>query len=312
LEQGRVIKTTGKWHTVLDSNNKAVTCSIKGKLRIRGIRTTNPVAAGDKVEFYRLEEENTGVITDILERKNYIIRKASKLSKEAHIIASNVDQAFLIVTLVKPQTYLRFIDRFLCTTEAYRIPVTIVFNKIDLLEGDLQARLEKLIEMYEHAGYKCMKTSAVNHTGVDRLKDFMKDKINVVAGNSGVGKSALINAIDPELNLKTKEISKHHKKGKHTTTFPQMHPVSSGGYIIDTPGIKGFGLIDVDKEEIFHFFPEIFRKSGECKFYNCLHIQEPDCAVKEAVENGEIGQSRYENYLSIFFEENEKYRPKGY
>lgn len=312
MEQGLVIKTTGKWHTVLDSANREISCSIRGNLRTRGIRSTNPIAAGDRVEFSRSEHGNTGVITEILERKNYIIRKSSKLSKSSHILAANVDQAFLIVTLKLPETPRRFIDRFLCIAEAYRIPARIIFNKTDLYENKLISGMNELAAIYGKIGYKCHTTSAVNKSGIDKLKESMKDKINLVAGNSGVGKSTLINILEPELNIRTNEVSKYHKTGKHTTTFPEMHPLSFGGYIIDTPGIKGFGIIDIDKDELFHYFPEIFKKSENCKYYNCMHIKEPGCAVRLAVTNNEINKERYESYLSIYFEENEKYRQKGY
>ncbi len=312
MEQGLVIKTTGKWHTVIDSLNNKVSCSIRGNLRTRGIRSTNPVAVGDRVEFYRIEREGTGVITDILDRKNYIIRKSSKLSKSSHILAANVDQAFLIVTLKLPETPLRFIDRFLCIAEAYRIPAGIIFNKTDIYDNELVVRMQYLSGIYENIGYQCLATSAVDKSGIEKLKSTLKGKISVLAGNSGVGKSTLINIIDPRHNIRTNEVSKYHKTGKHTTTFPEMHTLDIGGFIIDTPGIKGFGIIDIDRDELFHYFPEIFKKSENCKYYNCMHVREPGCAVRQAVYDKEISEERYESYLSIYFEDNEKYRSKGY
>jgi ribosome biogenesis GTPase / thiamine phosphate phosphatase len=312
LEKGLVIKTTGSWHTVLDSEKKTIACKIKGRLRTLGIRSTNPVAVGDLVVFYRLPDESTGVITDRLERKNYIIRKASKLSKETHVLAANLDQAFLMVSLVSPRTTLRFIDRFLATSEAYEIPATLIFNKTDLYGEKLMDEMDELIKMYGSIGYGTITTSAIQKTGVSELKELMQNKISLVAGNSGVGKSSIINAMDPSLNLKTRPVSEMHETGKHTTTFSEMFELASGGYIIDTPGIKGFGVIDMDKEEIFHFFPEIFECSKNCQYRNCVHVNEPGCAVKEAVMNNELSLSRYESYLSLYFEDPGKYRVSRY
>jgi ribosome biogenesis GTPase / thiamine phosphate phosphatase len=312
LETGLVIKTTGSWHTVRDSEKKAIPCKIKGKLRKSGSRSTNPVAVGDKVEFYRLEKENTGIITGVLDRKNHIIRKSSKLSKETHVLAANLDQAFLMISLILPRTTLRFIDRFLATSEAYQIPAILIFNKTDLYDGKLMAEMEQLAEMYGNIGYESVKTSAVQKKGIDELRFRMKNKINLVAGNSGVGKSSIINAMDPYLDLKTRPVSEIHKTGKHTTTFSEMFELSSGGYIIDTPGIKGFGIIDMDKKEIFHFFPDIFALSQDCQYYNCLHINEPNCAVKTAVEENKLSLSRYESYLSLFYDDTGKYRTTKY
>jgi ribosome biogenesis GTPase / thiamine phosphate phosphatase len=312
LEKGLVIKTTGSWHTVLDSDKKTIACKIKGRLRTLGIRSTNPVAVGDLVEFYRLPGESSGVITDRLQRKNYIIRKASKLSKETHVLAANLDQAFLMISLVSPRTTLRFIDRFLATSEAYEIPATLIFNKTDLYNWKLMAEMDELMNLYGSVGYGTVRTSAIQKTGVSELKEMMKNKISLVAGNSGVGKSSMINAIDPSLNLKIRPVSEMHETGKHTTTFSEMFELSSGGYIIDTPGIKGFGVIDMDKEEIFHFFPEIFECSRNCQYNNCVHINEPGCAVKEAVKNNKLSLSRYESYLSLYFEDPGKYRVSRY
>jgi ribosome biogenesis GTPase / thiamine phosphate phosphatase len=312
LETGLIIKTTGSWHLVLDSEKNTVSCKIKGKLRISGIRSTNPVAVGDRVEFYRLPNENTGIITGILDRKNYIIRKSSNLSKETHVLAANLDQAFLMISLVSPRTTLRFIDRFLATSEAYQIPSILIFNKIDLYNEKLTGEMAQLSKMYSSIGYDCISTSALHKTGIDELTEKMKDKISLVAGNSGVGKSSIINAMDPSLNIKTRAISGIHETGRHTTTFSEMFELATGGYIIDTPGIKGFGVIDFDKEEIFHFFPDIFAHSGKCQYHNCVHINEPNCAVKKAVENSELSFSRYDSYLSLYFDDPGKYRVSKY
>lgn len=307
-----MIKTTGSWHTLLDSRKRTLPCKIKGKLRTRGIRSTNPVAVGDRVEFYRLEAENTGIITEILDRKNYIIRKASNLSKEIHVLAANLDQAFVMVSLSQPRTTLRFIDRFLATSEAYEIPAILIFNKTDLYGEELTREMEELSDMYRTIGYETVMTSALQNKGVDKVSEMMKDKISLIAGNSGVGKSTLINAMDPSLNLKTRPVSEAHDTGRHTTTFSEMFELASGGYIIDTPGIKGFGTIHMDKDEIFHFFPEIFAVSKNCRYYNCLHINEPDCAVKKALEEGKVSRSRYESYLSLYHEDPGKYRVSRY
>ncbi len=307
-----VIKTTGSWHTVLDEKKETVPCRIKGKLRTSGIRSTNPVAVGDNVIFRRLERENTGIITEILDRKNYIIRKASKLSKESHVLAANLDQAFLMISLTRPRTTLRFIDRFLATSEAYEIPSVIIFNKTDLYNEELTAEMEELADMYGKIGYESVRTSAVDRRGVGELISRMKGRISLVAGNSGVGKSSIINAMDPTLNLKTRPVSEYHKTGRHTTTFSEMFELATGGYIIDTPGIKGFGIIKMDKDEIFHFFPDIFALSENCRYYNCLHINEPGCAVKQAAEEGRLAMSRYESYLSLYYDDTGKYRTTRY
>ncbi len=312
VEKGLVVKSTGSWHTVRDSKKQNIPCIIKGRLRAGSIRSTNPVAVGDNVEFYRLEKERTGIITGILDRKNYIVRKSSNLSKEAHVLAANVDQAFLMISLIRPRTTLRFIDRFLATSEAYRIPAILVFNKTDLYDGKLATEMDDLVSMYGSIGYEAVKTSAVMKTGVEELKNLMIGKISLIAGNSGVGKSTIINTIDPSLNLKTAPVSEYHKTGKHTTTFSEMFNLSSGGFIIDTPGIKGFGIIDMDKEEIFHFFPDIFALSGGCQYYNCLHINEPNCEVKNAVKNNKLSLSRYKSYLSLYFDDSAKYRTPKY
>lgn len=305
MAKGIVVKSTGSWYTVRLENGELAECRIRGRFRIEGIRTTNPVAVGDVVT---VEASNEGyVITGIDQRKNYIIRKSTNLSKESHIIASNVDQALLIVTVNHPVTSTVFIDRFLAGTEAYNIPAILVFNKVDLYDEDDRAMMGGLMLIYKQIGYTCYGVSAVTGENVDKIRDLLKDKITVLSGLSGVGKSSLINRIEPTLDLKTASISNAHDSGKHTTTFAEMFPLSGGGYIVDTPGIRSFGTIDMKKEEISHFFPEIFAKAAECRFYNCTHTHEPGCAVLEAVENDEISESRYASYLSMM-EESGKYR----
>lgn len=292
----------------MHNSGKIIECTIKGKFRVKGIRTTNPVAVGDRVKFIISGKDNTGVITELLERTNYIIRKSSNLSKESQIIAANVDQVFLMVTIKLPETPVEFIDRFLITTEAYRIRTMIVFNKTDLYNQYDTERMESLIEMYTEIGYNCITISVKNGTGIEILIDAVKDRISLLSGNSGVGKTTLLNYLNPALNLKTEEISEYHRQGKHITTFPEMHPMPFGGYIIDTPGIRGFGVIDMERSEIYHFFPEIFRISRDCRFNNCLHLEEPGCAVIKAVESGEINPLRYRSYFNILEDENRKYR----
>ncbi|MDQ2179353.1 ribosome small subunit-dependent GTPase A [Marinifilum breve] len=307
MKEGLVIKSTGSWYTVKTNDGEIHNCRIKGRFRMEGIRTTNPIAVGDRVNFE--EDKESKVIVSIHDRKNYIIRKSSNLSKHSQIIASNVDQAFLIVTVNYPLTTTTFIDRFLAAAEAYRIPVRLIFNKIDRYRPNDMDRLDELKGIYEKIGYKCYEISAKNGTHLDIIKDALKDNINLLSGHSGVGKSTLINAIQPGLDLKTGEISEAHSQGKHTTTFSEMFELDFGGYIIDTPGIRGFGTIDMEKEEMSHFFPEIFETSQECQFNNCSHIHEPKCAVKAAVEAGEISITRYESYLGMVMEdEDSKYR----
>ncbi|MGZ4034683.1 MAG: ribosome small subunit-dependent GTPase A, partial [Bacteroidia bacterium] len=287
--KGVVIKSTGSWYTVLTEQEFIIECRIKGVFRIKGIKTTNPIAVGDKVEF-EMEEDGRGVIHSIADRKNYIIRKSINLSKQSHILAANVDQAFLVVTLAFPRTSAGFIDRFLLTAEAYHIPAKIIFNKVDLFENDaaLMKELDGFISIYEKIGYKCFKVSATKKTDIETLRNLSKGKITLISGHSGVGKSTLVNAMDSNLNLKVGEISDAHNKGKHTTTFAEMHPLSYGGFIIDTPGIKELGLVDMEKEEISGYFPEMHALKNQCKFNNCIHLNEPKCAVIEAVEKGEI------------------------
>lgn len=299
MKKGLVIKSTGSWYSVKLLDGTIVPCRIKGKFRLQGIQTTNPVTVGDVVQI-ELQEDENGMIVKIEPRKNYIIRKSVNLSKKAHIIASNIDLAFLVVTVNYPKTYLNFIDRFLVTAEAYHIPTVLIFNKIDLLSKTELEELETLIQIYSKIGYQCIKTSVEKKVNIEEVKTMMTHKTSVFSGNSGVGKSSLINLIDQSLNIKTSDISDSHNQGKHTTTFAEMHELKFGGHIIDTPGIKGLGIIDIEKEEIHHYFPEMRKRMNECKFNNCVHVNEPACAIKEALEKGEIADFRYENYLNLF------------
>jgi len=308
LEKGIVIKSTGSRYRVLCGSGNIVECTIKGKFRIRELRTTNPVAVGDNVLFEFEKGGITGVITELLERKNHLLRKASNLSKESQIIAANIDQLFLMITIILPETPVEFIDRFLITAEAYRVPACIIINKTDLYGAPEKERMEQIVSMYSKIGYECFLVSVKQNDGLDRLREKLKDRITLLAGNSGVGKTTLLNVLNPSLNLKTGEISDYHKQGKHITTFPEMHKMPFGGYVIDTPGMRGFGVVDMQRNEIYHFFPEIFRISKECRYNNCLHLDEPECAVRKAVDNGEIDQLRYRSYINILEDENSKYR----
>jgi ribosome biogenesis GTPase len=308
LEEGVVIKSTGSHYRVMFDGDKIVECTIKGKFRVSGSRTTNPVAVGDRVTFKIDPSDGSGIITRLIKRSNYIIRKSSNLSKESQIIAANIDQVFLMVTIKLPETPVEFIDRFLVTSEAYRISTILIFNKTDLYNDEETERMNYLISIYTSIGYKCLAVSILRKTNMDSLKESMKDRISLLSGNSGVGKTTLLNYLNPSLDLKTGEISEYHRQGKHITTFPEMHPLPFGGYLIDTPGIRGFGMIDMSRNEIYHFFPEIFRISKECRFHNCLHLEEPGCAVRTAVGNGEINLLRYRSYLNILEDENRKYR----
>lgn len=309
---GLVIKNTGSSYLVRTDSGEDHSCKIKGHFRLKGIRTTNPIAVGDRVGI-TVNPDGSAYITEIMPRKNYIIRRASNLSKEAHIIAANLDQACLIVTLANPVTSTTFIDRFLSTAEAYRVKAIIVINKTDLLTDPEDAELlEAVTYLYQSIGYDVIHTSARTGEGIDTLREALAGKTTLLSGNSGVGKSSLINDIIPGLELRTAEISATHQTGMHTTTFSEMFPLPDGGYIIDTPGVKGFGTIDYDKYEVAHFFPDIFRAAEECRYGNCTHTREPGCAVLQAVEDGRIAQSRYASYLSILDDiDHEKYR-KGF
>ncbi|MCK4751723.1 MAG: ribosome small subunit-dependent GTPase A [Bacteroidales bacterium] len=308
MEKGTVIKSTGSWYTVKLKDNRIVRCSIRGVFRIKGIRATNPVAVGDHVVFEWSEDRGTGIIISIDERTNYIIRKSSKLSSEYQLIACNVDVAWLMISMIQPRTLTAFIDRFLVSAEAYRIPVIILFNKTDLYGKAETMEMEELWSIYTAVGYKCLKLSLQTREGINEVKEEMIGKVNVISGNSGVGKSTLINILDPTIRLKIGDISEYHQAGKHTTTFAEMFELDSGIRIIDTPGIRGFGTIDIERSELFHFFPEIFRASKLCRYHNCMHLNEPDCGVKRAVGEGSVSESRYVNYLMLMEEDPGKYR----
>lgn len=308
MANGLVIKNTGSWYTVKTDEGTVIECKIKGNFRLKGIRSTNPVAVGDRVSIVR-NAEGTAFITEICDRRNYIIRKSPNLSKQSHIIAANVDQAFLIVTVNYPQTSTTFIDRFLASAEAYRVPVVLVFNKTDALSAEELEYQDMMIRLYETVGYVCKAVSAVDDGVTDELAPMLKDKITLFSGNSGVGKSTLLNRLIPGANLRTAEISEAHNTGMHTTTFSEMLPLPYGGWAIDTPGIKGFGTFDMEPEEICGYFKEIFRFSKDCRFRNCTHTHEPGCAVRKAVEEHYISESRYNSYLSMLEDKDEgKYR----
>lgn len=305
---GLVIKNTGSWYTVKTDSNQLVECKIKGNFRLKGIRSTNPVAVGDRVSITP-NQEGTAFITSIEDRKNYIIRKSPNLSKQSHIIAANVDQAFLVVTINRPVTSTTFIDRFLASAEAYRVPVMLLFNKTDALEDEEREYQQMMIDLYETVGYQCLAISAANGSGMDKVRELLAGKTTVLSGNSGVGKSTLINSLLPDVQLKTAEISDAHNAGTHTTTFSEMLELPEGGYIIDTPGIKGFGTFDIEPEELTSYFKEIFHFSKDCRFNNCTHTHEPGCAVLKAVEEHYIAQSRYLSYLNMLEDKEEgKYR----
>ena len=307
---GLVYKSTGSWYTVKTNLGATYQCRIKGKFRLKGIKSTNPIAVGDIVDF-ELETNNddeTGVIHNIHTRANYIVRKSVNLSKQTHIIASNVDQVFLLITIDNPPTFTSFIDRFLVTAEAYQIKTVLLFNKVDTYDEETLDEVRYLAHVYRKIGYECIGISAETGKNIDKVKALMIGKVSMFAGHSGVGKSTLVNAIEPGLDLKTKAISSQHSQGQHTTTFAEMFDLSFDAKIIDTPGIKGFGIVDMDKEEVADYFPEFFELKQDCKFNNCLHKEEPKCAVKEALDNDEVSYSRYRSYLQILEGEDEHYR----
>lgn len=307
-EQGTVIRSSGSVYGVRTADGALVDCRVKGNFRLKGIRSTNPVAVGDHVRFV-VREDGTAYITEILDRKNYIVRKASNLSKQSHILAANLDLCFLVVTISHPATATTFIDRFLAAAEAYRVPVVLVFNKTDLYNEAEREELGYLSALYESIGYCCLHTCATDGSGVDALKEMMQGKVSLLAGNSGVGKSSLVNAIAPQIAARVGEISKTHDTGMHTTTYTEMFEFMPGSYIVDTPGIKGFGTYDMEVEEISHYFVEFFELSKECRYSNCTHTHEPGCAVLEALERGELAPSRYQSYLSMLEDKEEgKYR----
>ncbi|MFY9241970.1 MAG: ribosome small subunit-dependent GTPase A [Polaribacter sp.] len=309
---GTVYKSTGSWYQVKSTDGDFHKCRIKGKFRIKDIKSTNPIAVGDKVVFdlEKKGDEETGVIKTILDRDNFIVRKSVNLSKQTHIIAANVDQVFLLITINNPPTFTTFIDRFLVSTRAYRIDTILVFNKIDSYEIEERAEILYLKDIYEAIGYRCVEVSSTENKNVDKIKEMMLGKTSMFVGHSGVGKTTLVNAIEPALNLKTKQISEQHKQGQHTTTFAEMFDLRFDARIIDTPGIKGFGVVDIDKYELGDYFPEFFALKQDCKFNNCIHTKEPNCVVKEALEEGKVSWSRYKSYLQILEgeEESEHFR----
>lgn len=297
--KGRVIQSTGSWYQVETEERRTYACKLRGQFKIKGIKSTNPIAVGDQVEFKWDEKREIGLITAIEERKNYIIRRSVNLSKRSHIIASNMDQALVVVTLSQPRTSTGFIDRFLVTAEAYHIPAILVFNKIDIYSKEELEELKAIRELYEKVGYPCLEVSALKGNNLDALRQLMLNKVSLVSGHSGVGKSALINALDPGKDIRIGDISDIHNKGKHTTTFAEMHHLDFGAHIIDSPGIKEFGLFDFEKADLAHYFPEMYELLQNCKFNNCTHVHEPGCAVKEAIDEDEIAESRYINYLNM-------------
>ena len=302
--EGIVYKSTGSWYLV-KCNNDFFECRIKGKIRLKDLDTTNPIAVGDNVIFEKdPKEKGQGVISEILPRKNYIIRKSVKLSKQSHILASNIDLALLLITKDNPPTSFNFIDRFLVTCEAYHIPVILIFNKIDTYNEDNLSKISKIESIYKSTDYQCIRISAKYGQGVDEISNYMEDKVCLLSGHSGVGKSTLINQINPELELKTKEISISHSQGKHTTTYAEMYDLKENIRIIDSPGIKGFGLVDISKYELGDYFPEFFKRKGKCKFHNCMHIEEPGCEIKKALENQVISESRYSSYVDLLSDQN--------
>jgi len=297
--EGIVIKSTGSWIVVRMKNGSTLDCKMKGQFRLHGIKHTNPVAIGDRVDVDQLQGDSHGMITKIHNRDNYIIRRATKLSKVTHIIAANLDHAYVVATLASPRTSNGFIDRFLVTAEAYHIPASIIFNKLDTYGDDLMVLLNELTTIYENAGYKCYHTSATKGTGVDQLREVLKGKVSLFSGHSGAGKSAMIKGIEPSLNPVVGKLSQVHQKGMHTTTFAEMYPLGNNGFIVDTPGIKEFGLVDLDTSEIHRCFPEMDKLLPLCQYHNCSHTHEPGCAVKKALDEGQVSALRYNSYLSI-------------
>lgn len=305
---GTVVRSTGSWYDVLTDEGQRLTCKVKGNFRLRGIRSTNPVAVGDRVVVTGATEQ-VPYIKEVLDRRNYIVRKASNLSKQSHILAANIDQALLVATIVRPETSTTFIDRFLACAEAYRVPVIIAFNKTDDLGPDERETMEYLQALYSGIGYDCLGISALKYAGLDSLRDMLCDKTTLMAGNSGVGKSTLLNALIPGVNVRTAEISEVHQTGMHTTTFSEMFQLPEGGALIDIPGIKGFGTFDIEPEEVAHYFRDIFRLSADCRFSNCTHTHEPGCAVLEALNGHRLAPTRYQSYLSMMDDKEEgKYR----
>ena len=308
--RGLVYKSTGSWYSVKTPNNEQFDCRIKGKFRLDGIKSTNPIAVGDYVDF-ELEKNSdvvTGVINNICERKNYVLRKSVNLSKQTHILASNIDVVFLIITISSPVTSTNFIDRFLLTSNAYSINTILLFNKIDLLDQLEKKVLKKLIDIYTNIGYECYEISAKNQYNIDKVQSLMKDKVSMFGGHSGVGKSTLINSLQPNLNLRTNNISVQHAQGQHTTTNAELYDLDFGAKIIDTPGIRGFGIVDFNKSDIKNYFPEFYKLVNQCKFNDCMHVNEPKCIVKQSVDEGTIANSRYENYLQILEDDKSSYR----
>ncbi len=306
---GTVIKTTGKRYTVKTDDGEIVQCRLKGRFRIQGIKSTNPIVVGDKVEVE--QESELWMIVKLYERKNYILRKSVNLSKQTHIIAANIDQAILMVTIQSPITTTGFIDRFLAAAQSYGIDVIIIFNKLDIYDKQMMQKQKQMRKIYEQIGYECIAISVL-HDDLGKVITAMKDKTNVISGHSGVGKSTLINKLHPKLNLATKEISDSHKQGKHTTTFSHLHDLPFGGAIIDTPGIRGFGLVDIKKQELGDYFREFLLRKKKCKFHNCIHLNEPDCAIKSALAKEDIAESRYNNYINMLGEEEESFRTNNY
>jgi ribosome biogenesis GTPase len=305
MPEGLVIKSTGKWYEVLGADGRMVQCQVRGKIRLEGRSTTNPVAAGDRVD-YELEHESEGNITRIHPRKNYIIRKSVNLSKEAQIIAANLDLAILLVTITRPQTTPGFIDRFLVTADAYDIPAVLVFHKIDQFSPEEMEATEKTIAVYEKIGYRCIRTSIPQMQGLEELRTLLQDKTTLISGHSATGKSSLVNYFIPGKDLRIGDVSEASNKGQHTTTFAEMHALPFGGYLVDTPGIKGFGLVDIPKDELHHHFKEFFALLPDCKYHNCLHLNEPGCAVRKALDTGEVAASRYNSYVSMYHDEEER------